>query len=117
MSLNATTPNRRRKYCVTCGSVHREQEDCPKNSADHEPQSLANVPDMAPYPYTAHNLSQTATELRDTAIIKDMYGFTAEANYCRQLAARRLREAGQLKPHLADHYERRAIAIDQEVQS
>ena len=112
MTLDATTPNRRRKYCVSCGSVHREKEQCPQ-----DPQSLVSTPDQAPYPYTAHNLSKTANELRDTAIIKDLSGYTAEANHCRQLAARRLREAGQLKPHLAKYYERRAMAIDPEVQS
>ena len=117
MTLNATSPDRRRQYCVQCKSVHRKGENCPKNDADHEPQSLASVPDQAPYPYTAQNLSKTAIELRDTAIIKDLNGFTEEANYCRQLAARRLREAGQLEPHLAEYYERRATAIDPEVQS
>ena len=117
MSLNATTTNRRRKYCVQCGSVHREKEHCPQDAASHEPQSLASVPDQAPYPYTAHNLSKAANELRDTAIIKDLNGLSAEAQHCRQLAAHRLREAGKLKPHLADYYERRAMAIDPEVQS
>ena len=117
MTTNATTTNRRRQYCVRCGSVHRQKAECPQNDDGQTPQSLASVPDQAPYPYTAHNLSQMANELRDTAIIKEMNGFAQEANHCRQMAARRLREAGQLAPHLADFYERRAIAIDPEVQS
>ncbi len=116
MSSSTTPPNRPRQYCTSCGSVHRQNGNCAQND-DQAPQSLVTVPDQAPYPYTVYNLAKTANELRDTAIIKKMNGRHKEANHCRQLAARRLREASRLAPDQADFYERRAQAIKSEVKS
>lgn len=72
------------------------------------------IPDRAPYPYTASNLSRTATELCLNAVIKESYGRFETARHCRRLAVRRLREAGALNPKLAGHYEDKARRVEGE---
>ena len=113
MTINENSTRRKRSFCIVCGRVHRNPGQCGEQRQDPAP-SLAQVPDQDPYPYTSGNLSKSAAELLINAGIKESQGFQQQARHCRQLAARRLREAGELTPEMADYYEQRALGFEQD---
>lgn len=102
--------HRRRQFCTACGRVHRISEPCESAEPDTA-RLIAQVPDLAPYPYNSVNLSKAASELVVNAVVKERNGKTAEARHSLQLAARRLEEAEQLEPDLAGYFQARAKAI------
>ena len=102
--------HRRRQFCTACGRVHRQSDPCEDTEPD-QVRSIAQVPDLAPYPYNASNLSKATSELVVNAVVKERNGKAVEARHCLELAAQRLEEAEQLTPDLADHYQARAKAI------
>lgn len=113
MAPESHSRHRKRQFCATCGQVHRNRDQCGIGALTPTP-SPSGIPDQPPYPYSVSNLLKTSRELCDLAVIKQSAGLDADAERCRQLAARRLREAAVLDPNSATYYNEQASRIQQQ---